>query len=76
MCGAFGSPSERIDDFPFGIDLHFKKKFARTDPQLGDALCRNIGKILDQNWYEDATRKNDSGEVIKVRVRKKIVKLL
>jgi hypothetical protein len=75
MSGASGAPSERIEDFPFGLDLYFKKKFSKTDPQLGDALCRIMGKLLDKNWYEDAVRKNDSGDLISVRVRKKIIKL-
>lgn len=65
---AFGNRAGFIDDFPFGVVDWIRKnpEFIKT-PEIGDAIARNVEKILAEHWYEEFRTKNDSGDVITER---------
>lgn len=74
--GAFGSTSGPVEDFPFGLEKYFREVISKGNPRLGDSMSRQISKILEKNWNEEIKVKNDSGEYILVKRRRKIIKLL
>jgi hypothetical protein len=72
---ALGSTAGPIPDFPFGLIDYLRKSYGGGSPDFGDSVSRQMKTIFDEFWMEDVRVKNDSGDLIVIKQRKKILKL-